>query len=73
LRVNRRFGGTSPPSSGSNNRPRKKPAWEQVANGGFLLGLFFDLEDGGDMFLWNVGWLPMDYYMTLYPRRQYSS
>jgi hypothetical protein len=26
LRVNRRFGGTSPPSSGSNNRPRKKPA-----------------------------------------------
>jgi hypothetical protein len=22
---------------------------------GFLLGLFFDLEDGGDMFLRNVG------------------
>jgi hypothetical protein len=23
---------------------------------GFLLGLFFDLEDGGDMFLQNVGY-----------------
>jgi hypothetical protein len=22
---------------------------------GFMLGLFFDLEDGGDMFLRNVG------------------
>jgi hypothetical protein len=21
----------------------------------FLLGLFFDSEDGGDVFLWNVG------------------
>jgi hypothetical protein len=21
-----------------------------------LLGLFFDREDGGDMFLWTVGW-----------------
>jgi hypothetical protein len=25
------------------------------------LGLFFDPEDGGDMFLWNVGWLSVDY------------
>jgi hypothetical protein len=39
---------------------------------GFLLVLFFDLEDGGDMFFRNVAWLSMD-YMTLYPRRWYSS
>jgi hypothetical protein len=29
----------------------------------FLLGLFFDPEDGGDMFLWNVEWLLSDYMM----------
>jgi hypothetical protein len=34
----------------------------------FLLGLFFDPEDGGDMFLRNVGWLSMD-YTALYSRR----
>jgi hypothetical protein len=26
----------------------------------FLLGLFFEPENGGDMFLWNVGWLSTD-------------
>jgi hypothetical protein len=31
------------------------------------LGLLFDLEDGGDMFLRNVD------YTALYPRRWYSS
>jgi hypothetical protein len=31
-------------------------------------GLFFDPEDGGDMFLRNVGWLSTD-YTVLYPRR----
>jgi hypothetical protein len=35
-----------------------------------LLGLFFGPENGGDMFLRNVGWLLTD-YTTLYPRRQY--
>jgi hypothetical protein len=35
---------------------------------GFLLGLFFDLEDGGDMSIRNVGWLSVE-YMALYPRR----
>jgi hypothetical protein len=38
----------------------------------FLLGLFFYPEDGGDMFLWNVSWLSMD-YIPLYPRIQNSS
>jgi hypothetical protein len=34
----------------------------------FLLGLFFDPEDEGDIFLRNVGWLSTD-YTALYPRR----
>jgi hypothetical protein len=38
----------------------------------FLAGLFFDREDGGDMFFRNVGWLSTD-YTALYPRRWYSS
>jgi hypothetical protein len=33
---------------------------------GFLLGLFFYPEDGGDVFLRNVSWHSMDYTM-LYP------
>jgi hypothetical protein len=28
---------------------------------GFLLRLLFDPKDGGDMFLWNVGWLSTEY------------
>jgi hypothetical protein len=39
---------------------------------GFLLGLFSDPEDGGDMFLRNVGCLSTD-YTALYPRRKNSS
>jgi hypothetical protein len=38
--------------------PSKKPALKQVASSfqaGFLLGLFFDPDDGGGMFLRNVG------------------
>jgi hypothetical protein len=38
---------------------------------GLLLCLFFDPEDGGDMFLRIVGWLSTD-YTTLYPKRQNS-
>jgi hypothetical protein len=37
----------------------------------FLLGLFFDPEDGSDMLLRNVGLLSTD-YTALYPRRQNS-
>jgi hypothetical protein len=35
----------------------------------FLLSLLLDSEDGGDMFLRNIGWLSRD-YIVLYPRRQ---
>jgi hypothetical protein len=38
---------------------------------GFFHGLFFDPEDGGDIFLLNVGWLATDYTAS-YPRRWYS-
>jgi hypothetical protein len=39
---------------------------------GFLLDLFFDLENRGDMFLRNIGWLSTD-CTALYPRRWCSS
>jgi hypothetical protein len=39
-----------------------------VASTGFLLGLSFDLEDGGNVLLRKVGSLSTD-YMALYPRR----
>jgi hypothetical protein len=39
---------------------------------GFLLGLFFDPEEGGDMFLRNVDSLST-VYRELYPRRHRSS
>jgi hypothetical protein len=57
----------SPPSSGSNKR-----RLVTCFHTGILLDLFFDLEDGGNMFLRNVGWLSTD-YMALYHRGQYSS
>jgi hypothetical protein len=38
-----------------------------MLHAGFLLVLFFDPEDGGDVFLRNVGRLSTD-YASLYPR-----
>jgi hypothetical protein len=45
----------SPTSSRSKNKPRKKPIFATFFQSGFLLGLFFDPEDEGDMFLRNIG------------------
>jgi hypothetical protein len=42
------------------------------AHSGFLLFLFFDPEDGGDMPLRNIGRLSTD-YTALYPQRKNSS
>jgi hypothetical protein len=46
----------SPPSSVSKTKPRKNQheAYSKHVLG-FLLGLLFDLEDMGDMFVRNVG------------------
>jgi hypothetical protein len=41
-----------------------------IFHAGFLLGLFFEPEDTGDLFLRNVGWLSTD-STVLYPRRYY--
>jgi hypothetical protein len=34
------------------------------SSAGFFLGLFFDPEVGGDMYLRNVGWLSTDFIIT---------
>jgi hypothetical protein len=47
-------------------------ASDKQSSAGFLLGLFFDPKDGGEMFLQNVGWLSTD-YTALYPRTYDSS
>jgi hypothetical protein len=44
---------------------------KQFASTGFFLGLPFDPEDSGDMYLRNDGISPD--YMALQPRRPYSS
>jgi hypothetical protein len=44
----------SPPSSGSKNKPRKKPTELSACyllHAGFLIGLLFNPEDRGNMFL----------------------
>jgi hypothetical protein len=42
----------SPPPSGQNSKPSKKPIF--LLHAGFLLGLLFNPENGGDIFLRNV-------------------
>jgi hypothetical protein len=51
------------------NQNESKQQADPCFHAGFLLDLFFDLEDGGDMLLRNVCRLSTD-YMVLYPRRQ---
>jgi hypothetical protein len=48
---------TQPPSSGLKKKLRKKPValLTTCFHAGFLFGLFFDNEDGGYMFLQNIG------------------
>jgi hypothetical protein len=45
----------TPPSSVPKKKPSKKVLLFTCFHAGFLLGLFFDPEDGSDMFLRNVG------------------
>jgi hypothetical protein len=60
LKVNRRFGGTY--------LLHLHGSVFHLLTRWFLLGLFFDPKDGGDMFLRKVGCLAKD-YTALYPRR----
>jgi hypothetical protein len=73
----------SPPLSGLKSKPSKlqETNMKQVAGEasdfclthvGFLLGFFFNPENGGSMFFRNVGWLSTD-YSALYPRIHNSS
>jgi hypothetical protein len=50
----------------------KQVASRALLHAGFLLDLFFDPADGGDMYLRSIGRLSTD-YTALYPRRQNSS
>jgi hypothetical protein len=64
----RRFERISPPSSGLNTKPRKKPT--EARGMLLLLGFPFYQEDGGDMFFRNVGMSLK--YTAFQPRRRYS-
>jgi hypothetical protein len=70
LKVNRRFGGTCRLhllgrriSQASN-----QSSAFCLLHAGSLFGIFFDIEDGTDIFLRNVGWLSTE-YTALYSRR----
>jgi hypothetical protein len=59
LRVSRRFGGKF-------HVQLQRGTACCLFHAAFLHGSFFDPEDGGEMFIWNVGLLPTD-YTALYP------
>lgn len=48
------------------------PSKHQVEFSAYLLGIVFNLEDGDNMFIWNVGKHLPD-YITSCARRKYSS
>jgi hypothetical protein len=51
------------------SRNQRESSWHaELCCCSFLFGLFFDPEDGGDMFFRNVGWISTD-YKALYPTR----
>jgi hypothetical protein len=73
LKVNQYFGGIyrlhSQVPKKSQARKKSESRWQvKLSSAGFLLGLFFYPEDGGDMSLRNIGLLSTD-YTALYPRR----
>jgi hypothetical protein len=70
LKVDRRFGGAC--RFHLQGRRISGALLSTFFQAGFLLGVFFEPEDGGDMFLRNDGWLSRD-YTVLYPRREYAS
>jgi hypothetical protein len=72
LRCNRRFGETYRVHlQGRRKLYQHEPASTQMASKMFLLKFFFDPEDGGDVFLRNVGCISTDYTAS-HPRRLYS-
>jgi hypothetical protein len=70
LEVNRRFGGTC--RIFRVEEQAKLGSVCYLLHSNFLLGSFYGPEDGGDIFLRNIGLLSMD-YTALYPRCQHSS
>jgi hypothetical protein len=76
IKVNRRFGVTYSlylhcriviQARNQHETERKQSCNCCLLRTGFLLSLLFNPEDGHDMFLWNVGWLPPD-CRAWYPR-----
>jgi hypothetical protein len=52
----------------SSSRVIRMAEFATCFHAGFMLGLFFDPEDGSDMFVGSVHWLSTE-YTALHPRR----